>query len=162
MASRKQTIMRRAQMYAAGELSLEDFMLLEQVDLEAEELEQAEKPAVTLTELDEKRRAEQAKAEKAAAAKQSKVIEGKYHLLTYKDWQALTLNEQNKLYKEHTERVSRLIRGEVDSITYKDEPEVIPRYTVEQWKQMSLAEMQELYDKDEAQALELMEASRAV
>lgn len=163
-ADRKRDIMRRAQQYADGELSLEDFMLLEQVDNEfmedAEEPEQEPNYSETAEQLKAlyEQELEQEEAKKRPPAE--RVIKGERHTITTEDWEALSLFDKNELYNKMPEQVGKFIRGEADSFTYTDADITIPRYTVEEWRQLSIKEMQYVYDNDKEQALELMEASR--
>ena len=163
--SRKKDIMRRAQMYAEGELSLEDFMLLEQVDTEfMEDEEEPEQEPNYSEEADKLKAMHQQELEQKEQAKRppvEKVLKGEKHTITAEDWEALNALEKSELYRKMPEQVGKFIRGEADSFTYTDADTTIPRYTLEEWRQLSLTQMQYVYDNDREQALELMEANRA-
>jgi hypothetical protein len=175
--SRKQEraarIQRRAQNYINGDISLDTFIMLEQLDnedeadiVEALEKERNEKEAAResaerrkeadkLRDLAAKDAAKEAKekqkqeAPKKAQRKEPRVPELVH--MTKEEFDALTLNEQQKLYELAPERVREIIEARpayMDIIDPRPKARDYKGLTLEDFKKMTLQEMQALYNAD--------------
>ena len=174
--SRKQEraarIQRRAQNYINGDISLDTFIMLEQLDNEDEadivealakerekkeaEAERAErrKEADKLRDLAEQDEAETKQEPKQAAPKKREPIVPDLVNMTKEEFSALSLYEQNEYYKIAPERVREIINSDrpayMDIIDPKPKPRDFKGVTLEEFKKMHLPELQELYNADPA------------
>jgi hypothetical protein len=174
--SRKQEraarINRRAQNYINGDISLDTFIMLEQLDNEDEadivealakerekkeaEIEQAErrKEADKLCDLLAHDEAETKQEPKQAAPKKREPIVPDLVNMTKEEFSALSLYEQNEYYKIAPNRVREIVNSDrpayMDIIDPKPKPRDFKGVTLEEFKKMHLPELQELYDADPA------------
>lgn len=109
--TREKRIMLRAKRYADGKLSLDEFVNLERLDEAIEELESEqlnEKTKQQAEKLQDMYKEEQAiteaKAEKPKAGRIKKLN------LTIKEYDALSLYEQQQLYNEYPDEVEDLVK----------------------------------------------------
>lgn len=170
--SRKQEraarINRRAQNYINGDISLETFVMLEEIDNEDEadivealakerdrkeaEAERAERmtEANKLRDLAAKDKAKQEP--KQATPKKREPVVPELVNMTKEEFSKLSLYEQNEYYKIAPERVREIINSDrpayMDIINPKPQPRDFKGTTLEDFKKMTLQEMQELYNAD--------------
>lgn len=164
-------INRRAQNYINGDISLDTFIMLEQLDNEDEadivealakerekkeaEAERAErrKEADKLRTLQEQDEAETKQEPKQAAPKKREPAVPDLVNMTKAEFDALPLQEQNELYKLAPARVREIMNSRpayMDIIDPKPPAKDYRGITLEQFKKMTLNEMQELYNADPA------------
>ncbi len=178
-------IKRRAQDYINGDISLDTFIMLEQIDnddeadivaaLEKErnEKEAARESAERRKEADKLRDlAEQDKATeqeekpepiKAAPKKREPVVPELVNM-TKAEFNALTLAEQQQLYNLAPERVRKIVKGEpsiFEQLEAKGEKDRFKNTTAEDFKKMTINDLQALYNADPKKYNELREESRA-
>ena len=178
-------IKRRAQDYINGDISLDTFIMLEQIDnddeadivaaLEKErnEKEAARESAERRKEADKLRDlAEQDKAAeqeekpepiKAAPKKREPVVPELVNM-TKAEFDALTLAEQQQLYNLAPERVRKIVKGEpsiFERLEAKGEKDRFKNTTAEDFKKMTINDLQALYNADPKKYNELREESRA-
>ena len=164
-------IQRRAQNYINGDISLDTFIMLEQLENEDEadivealekerrdkEAEQANaerrKEADKLRDLaakDAAKEKQKQEAPKKAQRKEPRVPE--LVNMTKADFDALMLSEQLKLYELAPERVREILNSDrpayMDIIDPRPKPRDFKGTTLEDFKKMTLQEMQELYNAD--------------
>lgn len=108
--SREQRIMLRAKRYAKGDITLDEFANLERLDEAIEELESEQlndkttQQAKKLQDMYQEEKAlAEAKSEKPKAGKSKKLD------LTYEEYNALSLYEQQQLYNEYPDEVRALV-----------------------------------------------------
>ncbi len=167
-------IMRRAQNYINGDISLDTFAMLEQLDNEDEpdivealakerekkeaEAERAERMTEAnklreMYEAEKEEKAEQEPPKKATPKKREPAVPDLVNM-TRAEFSALPLYEQNELYKIAPERVREILSSDrpayMDIIAPKPQPRSFKGTTVEDFKKMTLQEMQELYNADPA------------
>lgn len=171
-AERAARINRRAQDYINGDISLDTFVMLEQLDNEDEadivealakerekkeaEAERAERRAEadklrTLAEQDE---AETEQEPKQATPKKREPVVPDLVNMTKAEFSKLSLYEQNEYYKIAPERVREIVNSDrpayMDIIDPKPKPRDFKGVTLEEFKKMHLPELQELYNADPA------------
>lgn len=165
-------INRRAQNYINGDISLDTFIMLEQLDNEDEadivealakerekkeaEAERAErrKEADKLRDLAAKDKAETEQEPKPATPKKREPAVPDLVNMTKAEFSKLSLYEQNEYYKIAPDRVREILSSDrpayMDIINPKPQPRSFKGTTVEDFKKMTLQEMQELYNADPA------------
>ena len=179
--SRKQEraarINRRAQNYINGDISLDTFVMLEQLDNEDEadivealakerekkeaEAERAERRAEAdkLRDLAAKDKAETEQEPKPATPKKREPAVPDLVNMTKAEFSKLSLYEQNEYYKIAPERVREILNSDrpayMDIINPKPQPRNFKGTTLEEFKQMSLVDMQALYDAEPALYMQL-------
>ena len=127
--NKKDRIRRRSEQYAKGELSLDDFILLESIDQDEED--HCEKK-LSLTELDEMKRAE----EELREAKEEEQIPKPVFSISKEEFDELPLYEQMKIYEEHPDEITKLLKPvKRSSITL----------TREEFRERSLADQNKYY-----------------
>ena len=168
---RERRILRRAQDYINGDISLDTFNMLEQLDNEDEpdivealakerEAKEAERErkerrseADKLRDLNEQEKAKKEQEPKTAAPKQKKpepVLPDLVNM-TKAEFDALPLQEQNELYKLAPARVREIMNSRpayMDIIDPKPPAKDYKKITLQEFKQMTLNELQELYNAD--------------
>lgn len=172
--SRKQEraarINRRAQNYINGDISLETFVMLEEIDNEDEadivealakerEKKEAERErnerrseADKLRTLQEQDTAETEQEPKQATPKKREPVVPDLVNMTKEEFSALSLYEQNEYYKIAPNRVREIVNSDrpayMDIINPQPQPRDFKGTTLEDFKKMTLQEMQELYNAD--------------
>lgn len=181
--SRKQAraarINHRAQSYINGDISLDTFVMLEQLDNEDEadivealakerdrkeaEAERAErrKEADKLRDLAAQDTAETEQEPKQATPKKREPVVPELVNMTKDEFNALPLMEQTRLYNLAPDRVREIVEQRpayMDMIYPKPKQPQASDYkglTLQEFSKMSLAEMQTLYDTDPALYMQL-------
>lgn len=175
--SRKQEraarINRRAQSYINGDISLDTFVMLEQLDNEDEadivealakerekkeaEAERAErrKEADKLRDLAEQDEAETKQEPKQAAPKRPAPYPPELDYMTAEEYRKLSIAEMNRLYEAAPDKVREILDRDdrpayMDIIDPKPKPRDFKGVTLEEFKKMHLPELQELYNADPA------------
>lgn len=170
---RAERIQRRAQNYINGDISLDTFFMLEQLDNEGDDADiveeltkEREKKEAAQREADNRKEAdklreiyeqEKAKAEEPAP-KKTPAPTRPVHIpdldnMTAAEFRALSLYEQNELYNMAPDRVREILNERpayMDIIDPRPQPKSYKGTTLQEFKQMTLNELQELYNADPA------------
>ena len=162
--NKEDRIRRRSEQYAKGELSLEDFILLESIDLDEED--HPEEETLSLSELDEKRRSEASVVTTVEEDLQDfdlglvgsdtdeheESFRSVLKSITKEEFRELSLYEQQRLYDFDPETVRKIVEGDKKPITeiLHEDPKrkFSPHLTVEEFKTMSLKDLNDLYNSD--------------
>lgn len=149
---REARIMRRVKAYIAGEFTLDEFYGLERLDVDDDRFNSHKETAAELYDLNE---AEEKRAQKQEAPKKAQRKEPVLPDLvnmTKEEFNALSLYEQSEYYKIAPERVREIINSDrpayMDIIAPKPKPRDFKGTTLEDFKKMTLQEMQELYNAE--------------
>lgn len=161
--NKEDRIRRRSEQYAKGELSLEDFVLLENMDLDEEDPPEEKTPS--LSELDEMKRSE---ASDVATVEEDLVdfdlglvgsdtdeheeaFRSVLKSITKEEFNKLSIYEQQRLYDFDPEAVKKLTESDnsITEILHEDpKRKFSPRLTVEEFRAMSLKDLNDLYNSD--------------
>lgn len=187
--SKENRIRRRFEMYANGELSLDDLYLLESIDQDEEDHKKEKK--LSLVELDEKIRSEKASEDlnltkSVEAPLVGSIEEDLLHSdlglvgsdtddrkenfrsvlksITKEEFRDLSLYEQQRLYDFDPEAVRKLLEKEksVREILHEDPVRKFPQdLSVEEFRSMSLRDQNDLYMNDPDLYNRLVEEGRS-
>lgn len=161
--NKEDRIRRRSELYAKGELSLEDFILLESIDLDEED--HPEEETLSLSELDEKRRSEASVVTTVEEDLQDfdlglvgsdtdeheESFRSVLKSITKEEFNKLSIYEQQRLYDFDPEAIKKLTESDnsVTEILHEDpKRKFSPRLTVEEFRTMSLKDLNDLYNSD--------------
>ena len=151
-AQRRERIKYRAGLYAQGVLTIEEFADLEREDAAIEAAKQDAALNAMLPEDLRDATEDSSLPETTATAPAPQMKEdGTISLvgLTKEVFNELTLDEQNRLYKIAPERIRRIVEDKPAYMSLLDpQPKDYTTTTAEDFKRMSLQELQELYDAD--------------
>lgn len=146
---REARIMRRVKAYIAGEFTLDDFYGLEMLDVDDDRFNSHKETAAKLQDLNEAEKATEPEVPEKPQRKEQRVPE--LVNMTKDEFNALPLMEQNRLYDLAPNRVREIIEARpayMDIIAPKPQPRDFKGTTLEDFKKMTLQEMQELYNAD--------------
>ena len=161
--NKEDRIRRRSEQYAKGEISLDDFVLLESIDLDEED--HPEEETLSLSELDEKKRSEASDVSTVEedlvdfdlglvgsdTDKHDETFRSVLKSITKEEFNKLSMYEQQRLYDFDPEAVKKLTESDksITEILHEDpKRKFSPRLTVEEFRAMSLKDMNDLYNSD--------------
>lgn len=148
---REARIMRRVKAYIDGEFTLDDFYGLERLDADDDRFNGFKETAAQLEDLNTAEKAEEPEPVKP----KSKPYPPELDYMTAEEYRKLSIAEMTRLYEAAPEKV-REILDKHDRPAYMDIIDPRPKardykgLTVEDFKKMTLQEMQELYNADPA------------
>ena len=144
---REARIMRRVKAYIAGEFTLDEFYGLERLDVDSDRYNGFKETAAELQDLNE------AEKEKAQEPEVPKSRAPELDNMTKEEYNALSLQEQTRLYNLDPIRVREIVETRpayMDKIDPRPKPRDYTGTTLEDFKKMSLAELGELANTDRA------------
>lgn len=148
---RSQRIKIRANMYAQGVLTLQEFCWLEEEDNAEEAALLQENKAASEEQVKAQEQEEQSAQKKQETQKDAQQDRISLVGLTKESFNALSLAEQSSLYEKAPDYVRRIVEDRpayMDLIEPKREQRSFKETTLEEFKKMTIAELSELADTD--------------
>lgn len=187
LVSKEDRIRLRSELYAKGEIDIDQFYSLEKESLEEEELEsnESKRKGLSLSDLDELKRSEEAEISTSTPSDaplvgttdedlqsfdlglvgsntddRKEAFRSVLKSITKEEFNALNIYEQQRLYDFDPEAVRKIV-GKEKSLHEEPKKKFSPDLTVEEFRKMSLEDLNDLYDSNPDHYNSLVEEERS-